>query len=55
MPEFLILSLARPSKNRSKWNTDDVIKTEPFQGKVIFITILSHLALHLIQVKMFRH
>ena len=55
MAEFLFLSPARPSENRSKWNTDDIIKTELFQGKIIFISILSHVAQQMIQVKMFRH
>ena len=33
--ELLFLSLAKPSGNSSKWNNDDLIKTGPFQGKII--------------------
>ena len=41
--ELLFLSLAKPSRNCSKWNNDDLIKTGPFQGKIIFSLILGHL------------
>ena len=41
--ELLFLSLAKPSGNCSKWNNDDLIKTGPFQGKIISILILGHL------------
>ena len=34
--ELLFPSLAKPSGNCSKWNNDDLIKTGPFQGKIIF-------------------
>ena len=40
--ELLFLSLAKPSGNCSKWNNDDLNKTGPFQGKIIFISILGH-------------
>ena len=53
--ELLFLSLARPSGNCSKWNNDDLIKTGPFQGKIIFILILGYLPPQLIQAEMFRH
>ena len=53
--EFPFLSLAKPSGDCSKWNNDDLIKTGPFQGKIIFILILGHLPPQLIQAKMFRH
>ena len=53
--ELVFLSLAKPSGNCSKWNNDDLIKTGPFQGKIIFILILAHLPPQLIQAKMFRH
>ena len=53
MTEFLFLSLARPTRNRLKWNTDGMIKTGPLQGEIMFISILGHLAPQLIQVKMF--
>ena len=33
--ELLFLSLAKPSGKCSKWNNDDLIKTGPFQGKII--------------------
>ena len=53
--ELLFLSLAKPSGKCSKWNNDDLIETEPFQGKIIFILILGRLPPQLIQTKMFRH
>ena len=53
--ELLFLSLAKPSGNCSKWSNDDLIKTGPFQGEVIFILILGHFNPQLIQAKMFRH
>ena len=53
--ELLFLSLGKPSGNCSKWNNDELIKTEPFQGKILFILILGHLPPQLIQAKMFRH
>ena len=31
----VLLSLAEPYENRSKWNTDDLIKAKPFGGKII--------------------
>ena len=33
--ELLFLPLAKPSGNCSKWNNDDLIKTGPYQGKLI--------------------
>ena len=36
MTEFLSLFLARPTGNLLKCNTDGMIKTGPFQGKIIF-------------------
>ena len=51
MTEFLFLFLA--TGNPLKWNTYGMIKAGPFQGKIIFISIMGHLAPQLIQVKMF--
>ena len=53
--ELQFLSLAKLSGNCPKWNNDDLIKTGPFQGKIIFIITLDHLPSQLIQAKMFRH
>ena len=53
--ELQFLSPAKPPGNCPKWNNDDLIKTGPFQGKIIFILILGHLHPQLIQAKMFRY
>ena len=46
-----MLSLAEPYENRSKWNTDGLIKAEPFGGKIIRVFFQSpgNLAVQLIQ------
>ena len=48
----VLLSLAEPYENRSKWNPDDLIKAKPFGGKIIrgfFFQSPGNLALQLIQ------
>ena len=53
--ELLFLSLAKLSGNCSKSNNDDLIKTGPFQAKIILILILGHLPPQLIQAEIVRH